>query len=273
MKRIHIVGSGPRTGTTLLFEAMTTCFDINHFCEHESSLLSEQPNGDGIFLTKKPGEFMSVRWPLFFDKKLYVICLVRDPRDTIVSKHNARPNEYWTGLRSWVKFVKVYKKLRTHKRFIVIRYEDFVSQPDRTQDYIACRIPFLKKKYNFSDYHLVATPSENSLKAMKNIRPIEAKSIGKWRDHLPRVKQQISLHGPISDSLIDFGYEGDRKWETLIEKVKNRDFNGKKPEFFSWKVISAKHKVSILVSLSVILEKFGINRNILFKIRNMLLRK
>ena len=44
MRRIHIVGSSPRTGTTLLTELLTCCFQPEGFCEHELSIFSE-PGG------------------------------------------------------------------------------------------------------------------------------------------------------------------------------------------------------------------------------------
>ena len=40
MRRIHIVGCGPRTGTTLMAELMGTCFDINASCQHEESVFA-----------------------------------------------------------------------------------------------------------------------------------------------------------------------------------------------------------------------------------------
>jgi hypothetical protein len=36
VKRIHIVGAGPRTGTTLLAESMAACFAIDVFEPHEA---------------------------------------------------------------------------------------------------------------------------------------------------------------------------------------------------------------------------------------------
>ncbi len=213
--RIHIVGSGPRTGTTLLAEVMVTCFDIPHYCEHEASLLTRHP-GEGIFLTKKPGEFLSVKWPLRFDKNLYVICLIRDPRDTIVSFHGTEPNNYWASLRFWNFFTKVFNSLVVSNRFIVIKYEDFTSHPDLTQDYLQRLVPGLVSKCKFSEYHLFAKPSGKSLKAMRILRPIEPKGIGNWKHHLPRIKHQTEHHGSISESLINFGYEKDSHWERLL---------------------------------------------------------
>ncbi|MDD5367064.1 MAG: sulfotransferase [Gallionellaceae bacterium] len=233
MKRIHIVGSGPRTGTTLLAEAMAACFRIDHVCEHESSICTRLPPAGNCLLTKDPGEAGAVRLPLLLNKDLYVVCIIRDPRDTVVSFHGSDSQSYWAGLRFWKRFGADFDRLTAHRRFIHIRYEDLVTDPDKVQDEIMKRIPFLEKIHNFSAYHRVARPSRKSLEALKELRPIEAKGIGNWKDHLPRIKQQIALHGPISADLVKFGYEPDAAWESCLADVEAGDFVSSRPEFFS----------------------------------------
>jgi hypothetical protein len=53
MERIHVVGAGPRTGTTLLAECMVSCFAIDAFEPHEVSLCRHKKNV-GVYLTKNP---------------------------------------------------------------------------------------------------------------------------------------------------------------------------------------------------------------------------
>lgn len=235
LKRIHIVGSGPRTGTTLLAEAMAACFRIDHACEHEASICTREPPTGNCLLTKDPGEISAVRLPLLLNRHLYVLCLIRDPRDTVVSFHGTDSKSYWTSLRFWSRFVGEFERLATHPRFIHIKYEDLVSHPDQVQEAIMAKIPFLEKTHNFSDYHLVARPSRKSLEALKALRPIEAKGIGNWKHHLPRVKQQIALHGPISADLIKFGYEPDASWEACLADVTAGRYSSVRPEFNSAK--------------------------------------
>jgi hypothetical protein len=233
MKRIHIVGSGPRTGTTLLAEVMHTCFKIDHHCEHEAPICTDEPKSGAIFLTKLPGEISSVKWPLRLNSELYVICVIRDPRDSIVSRHGSQPDVYWAGLRSWKEFCKIFPKLASRPRFIYFRYEDFVSEPNKIQRHIKENIPFLNETHKFSDYHLLATPSVDSIKALKSVRPIAPVGVGSWKKHLPRIKEQVSIHGDITSELIAHGYEMNSDWESALDGIEDREFPQNLPQFIS----------------------------------------
>ncbi len=113
MKRIHIVGVSPRTGTTLMAEAIKTCFKIDSYTTHETSLFSRPRGKNDIFLTKRPGDIMIVGPSLRVDPHLFVVCMIRDPRDIISSKHEKNPDRYWASLRYWKLYMTNY-----HPRFI-----------------------------------------------------------------------------------------------------------------------------------------------------------
>ncbi|HUO85174.1 MAG TPA: hypothetical protein VM534_08680 [Thermoanaerobaculia bacterium] len=81
------------------------------------------------------------------------------------------------------------------------------------------RLPFLISRARFSDYHQVARPSGRSLQALGSLRPIDDRSVGAWRRHLPRVAGQLLLHGSITADLIRHGYEKDAAWESLLDGV------------------------------------------------------
>jgi len=66
---------------------------------------------------------------------------------------------------------------------------------------------------------VVASPAAESLKALGGLRPIDAESIGRWRQHLPRLAGQLSVHGPITRDLIEFGYEPDDGWLAELEAI------------------------------------------------------
>lgn len=218
MKRIHIVGAGPRTGTTLLAEAMRACFAIDAVERHEAPL-SRHRRRAGVYLTKMPGDIPIVEPRLRIDRHFNVIAIVRDPRDAVVSRHARLPHLYYTPLRLWKAHIAYMRRLRGHKRFVLIRYEDLVHDPDAVQDFIAERLPFLRKTGSFSRFHEVAEPSKKSLTALGGLRAINNSSIGTWREHLPRLAGQLAQHGAITDELIEFGYESDDRWLALLDGI------------------------------------------------------
>ncbi|HEX7708484.1 MAG TPA: sulfotransferase family protein, partial [Thermoanaerobaculia bacterium] len=76
MKRIHIVGVSPRSGTTLLAELMIACFEVDLHEEHEASLFTEPSRAGDLYLTKQPRDIMVVGPRLRVDPDLWVICMI-----------------------------------------------------------------------------------------------------------------------------------------------------------------------------------------------------
>ena len=257
MNRIHIVGSGPRTGTTLLAEAMKVCFNIDCSSEHEDSIcVSNYKMGKGdIILSKYPREIELLKWPLKVNKKLHVICIVRDPRDMICSYHGAQKDIYYAGLNNWKLFLHYHVKLKQHKRFITVKYEDLVTSPDKIQLKIEKSIPGLVKVHPFSEYHIHAKPGEKSRDALNKIRPIEPAGIGNWKSHLPRIKQQLEVHGDISESLIKYGYEEDTEWVKELENTERKDYITYTGDDKRRK----RKKGELLAVANFLIEKLGLN--------------
>ncbi|MGK7371060.1 MAG: hypothetical protein ACNS64_12675 [Candidatus Halalkalibacterium sp. M3_1C_030] len=219
MKRIHIVGVSPRSGTTLLAEAIDTCFNIDYSTDHEDELFTRAPGNPDVFLSKCPKDIMVVGPSLKTDPNLYVICMIRDPRDIVSSIHRKDPERYWAGLKFWKLYTSELPKLIKYKRFILIPYEELVSEPDKVQSLISDKIPFLKKELSFSQYHKAANVSKSSEKALGGIRPIRPKSVGKWRKHKGRIAGQLKLHGQLTPDLVTYGYENDSGWLEELEGV------------------------------------------------------
>jgi hypothetical protein len=187
--------------------------------------ISKRPEGDiDIFCSKEPSDILVVRPLLRIDPDLWVIYMLRDPRDVIVSQHKMAPDKYWTNLRIWKEFHRAAKRIWDHPRFIVVRYESLVSDPNATQDMLARRMAFLTRTNSFSLFHEFGEPSRGAKRAMGGIRPVTDDSVGRWRDHKPRVAAQLALHGSISQELLDLGYEGDETWlDELATVVPDED--------------------------------------------------
>ncbi|PLX22439.1 MAG: sulfotransferase family protein [Salinivirgaceae bacterium] len=244
IKRIHIVGSGPRTGTTLLAELMKTCFDIDIYTSHENRLYKSPLKNGSVFLTKAPQDILLVEQALKMWKDLTILYMIRDPRDTIVSKHKKDPDRYWASLRYWKTYSEVGKKLMQHPRFITIRYEDLVHKPDEIQDLLEEKIPYLKKTKNFSNFHEESDISNESELALGGVREISTNSIGNWKNHLPRIKEQIRKHGSITKDLIEYKYEENDKWEEILNDVEDAEFESHYPEYFTKEEIRKRRRMN-----------------------------
>jgi len=273
--RIHIIGSGPRCGTTLLFQAIKVCFNIDSASDKEQSIcVSNKTLGGGdTILSKYPSEINIIDTAIRLNKRLYVICIIRDPRDMVVSFHGGHEDAYWASLRYWTMFLKYYGKLVNNERFIMIKYEDLTTNPDMVQEYIADKIVDLNSKHKFSEYHLHANLTEQSKKAMHGLRPIVPNGIGAWKKHLPRIKQQISVHGDISNSLIQFGYEKDGAWLQTLENQPLIDFETKTGEFFSKERLRSDEKKKLLTIANILAENMHLNPEYIYKPVKYLHRK
>jgi hypothetical protein len=219
MNRIHIVASGPRTGTTLLMEMMVAGFAIDSYPDHEASLFRSPPRGAQTFLTKAPNEGPLAERALEVMPELLIIYVLRDPRDMVVSKHHSDLERYWAGLNFWKHLSPVARRLRSHPRCITVSFEDLVKDPDAIQQRFRSRMPFLVQTSCFRDYTRSAKPSAAALRALGGLRLVSGDNVGNWRRHLPRVAGQIELHGSITPDLLEFGFENDPQWEKVLDGV------------------------------------------------------
>jgi hypothetical protein len=251
MKRIHIVGSGPRTGTTLLMEMMINGFEIDLYPQHEARLGKPPPGSGKIFLSKSPKDIVIVRKHLKVMRNLYVIYVMRDPRDSAVSKHGVNKEKYYGDLRYWKRFLPFYEKIRHHPRFIQVKYEDMVRNPDEVQATIEQHIPFLKYKDSFSNFHLHARPSKNTSLALRGLRKVDAGGIGNWKNHKARLLGQITLHGSITEDLIRYGYEQDESWLEQLEGEEPDLTESHAMPFYEQKFIRSKQYFRYVKALKV----------------------
>lgn len=162
-----------------------------------------------------------------------MVYLLRDPRNIIVSKHQRNPSRYWAGLKFWKAYTPCARRLKDHERFILLRYEELIADPDAVQSTLITRMPFLSKTVPFSRFHEVAKPTSDAVRALNGVRPISAAGAHNWRDHLPRVAGQIALHGSIADDLIEFGYEQDDAWLHELDGIEPDTSPGHWPEYFT----------------------------------------
>ncbi len=231
--RVHITSCTPRSGTTLLTELMTHGFRFDAWSEHEMDLFNRPRPSQchGRVLTKSPTDIVTSRYLLDLWKDLWVICVVRDPRDVVVSRHRGAPDRYYVGLNNWKEGYGHMQRLAAHPRVLTLRYEDLAEDPDGVQAKIAAFLPWLERRAAFSTFHEVARPSEGSSKALGGVRPVSSSSVGAWRRHLPRIASQVARHGPIDDVLYDLGYEADTEWKRELDGIEPDGLPSYFPEF------------------------------------------
>lgn len=237
-KHLHIVACSPRSGTTLLHEVMVTCFRVDKHYDHELRFNLVTAEDGQIVFTKRPKDTMYMP-AVIDDPELYVIYLLRDPRDVIVSRHGKDKGMYYSNIRLWRELQACARAIAGHPRFLQLRYEEFVSDPDGVQAKIAAHFPWLEKRHNFSDYHQHAEVSEKSKLAMNDVRPIAPSSVGKWRNNLARIKAQQITHGSLTPDLIACGYETSAEWEQQLRDVVPDFSRSRYPEkVYFWSRIS-----------------------------------
>lgn len=233
MKRLHIVGC-PRSGTTLLMELVSTCFESAGFCEHELSIFAPVEEVDGTYFTKQPNDIKQLRHIFHADPQLYVIYMGRDPRAVISSKHRENPGQYFCNYRVWRECEDAARRYEDHTRFLRLRYEDLVTAPDEVQAQVGARFGFLRQLHLFSEYQQYAHPSAASERAMNGLRAVNRESLQKWRGHLPRIAQQLQAHPALADDLVRLGYEPDQAWQEILRGVEGEVFPCRYPERKPW---------------------------------------
>jgi len=216
-----------------------TCFKVDKHYDHEVRFNLVSAEDGQLLITKRPKDTMYMPAVIDDDPEIYVIYVLRDPRDVIVSRHGKDKSMYYSNIRLWRQMHAHAKRMYGHDRFLEIRYEDFVLDPDATQQMIAEKFPWLEKTYNFSEYHEHAQISEKSITAMHSVRPIAPTSVGVWTQHPGRIKGQQLVHGSLTPDLIECGYESTADWEQVLDSVEPDFSRSLYPEkLYFWSRIS-----------------------------------
>lgn len=217
-RRLHVVGCR-RSGTTLLFELLTTCFEHDEHCEHERSIF-ETPLVAGLSISKKPSDLMHIRGALTGDPELYVVNVMRDPRSVVSSIHPSHPHVYFSSFERWARYERAASELSGHPRYVQVSYENLVRAPLETQTQLQQAFPFLIERHPFTEFARFARTSGPAAVSLLGVRPIDESSRERWREHLPRLAFQVSRYPDLAASLIRHGYETSDSWLDALEGVR-----------------------------------------------------
>jgi hypothetical protein len=219
--RLHITGCH-RSGTTLITEMIAACFEYSKRCEHEQSVFEPIEHEEGLYLSKKPSDITHIKRILLNDPKLHVIYMLRDPRSVITSIHPSKADIYFASFERWQRYEIAAKALKGHPRFLEIRYEALISDPDREQQKIAKTFTFLNQDHQFSNYEKHAKASKKAEISLKGLRPITNQNLSSWQNHWPRIAFQIEKYPMLKQIVREYGYETTDSWLDPIKDVKPR---------------------------------------------------
>ena len=215
---MHIIGCY-RSGTTLLMELMWRSFVFSGRADHEASLLDPPPEGETLYLTKKPPDTTRIERAFVRDGDTFLIATLRDPRAVVSSRHSSRPDVYFRGFRHWRGCARAIRRLQAHPRCLVVRFEDLLTGPDAVQSAIEDGFGFLERRACFSDFPEGVETGERAARSLGGIRRLDASRIGRWKEHLPRIRAQLDAHPDMASSLIESGYERDNAWIAQLKGV------------------------------------------------------
>jgi hypothetical protein len=83
-------------------------------------------------------------------------------------------------------------------------------------------------------------------------------SVGRWRNHRSRIAVQLELHGPITEDLVEFGYEANDSWLQLLEGGEPDVSSSHHSEYFSQTEIWVRRAMGYVGALIVLARKMGV---------------
>ena len=202
-----------------MMELLWYSYRFSGRCEHEATLFKPIPSGQMLYLTKKPPDTIRIGRAFLADPNLHVVSMIRDPRAVASSMHPDKPGIYFSGFRRWLEYVKVIEAFSGHPRWITIRYEDLLVQPDTVQARVEDAFPFLARQRSFSDYPDGADVPPTASLSLGGARPMDPGRIAGWRLHLPRVKDQLARYPEVAEKIIALGYEPSDEWQACLQGV------------------------------------------------------
>jgi hypothetical protein len=124
-------------------------------------------------------------------EEIYLIYIVRDPRDVLTSKHGLSERKYYVEPSRWLASINageiLIKKLENYKNMLVLRYEDIVNYSYETRKIIENKFSlhlntevedWSKLKENLQNIAI----ENNMIAYMHKLRNFDPSSIGKWRN-------------------------------------------------------------------------------------------
>lgn len=253
----HIVICGyPRSGTSLLYNMLTSALPNFQFDSFENSCLGYVDSYMDC-ISKRPLDIFDIHKLIalnIIQKKLYILVLIRDPRDILTSRHPRVPQDYFIGYNHSYRvdgpdgydpelvypgFKDVYDaiealKMKAEIEVVFVRYEDLVRFPDRTQGELSSGLNTLLEG-SFSSFHRdkdkLAYRYEGKTAALDQAlvledKPVDESRAGKWRraEHRERIQEQFEAFPELLEIVREYGYETDDSWfDSFLQRPHEED--------------------------------------------------
>ena len=233
IRHLHIVGCS-RSGTTmlhysfaafqntLLFNKETTPWGYPGISDTAQLFIDNFPNRAPAFVvTKRPrGWYLEAclhRLAGYVQKyNVFLLNIVRDPRDVLTSSHSLSPSAYYVDPDFWRSSIAaaefLFQKLQDYPYKLTVRFEDVVRHPDVVENRFQEWFGLIKKPQVKSmarlreNVELCGFADSKMIDYMHKLRDFDASAIGKWQ-HDPAKAEYVSFllnHSIYRYDLIDF---------------------------------------------------------------------
>lgn len=163
---------------------------------YRSMLKYNIPNDVTRWCEKSPGNVRYFGEILdYFDEDVYLIHIVRDGRDVMLSEHPSDPNTYWVSPERWVSDVKDGLKYKDHPQVLTVKYEDLILNYQQTINKIC---DFINEKCTSEmDNYFEHTTVKNNSAWYDKAGKIHSNSIEKWKkeENKSRVAEVMNYDG------------------------------------------------------------------------------
>ncbi|MDZ7266586.1 MAG: sulfotransferase domain-containing protein [candidate division KSB1 bacterium] len=232
LKRVHIVGCA-RSGTTMLHYAMIAFANTILF-DRETAPWSAPGLKLSFILWREaagghnPGFFITKRYANWWRPaqvsrladyarryQVFIINLIRDPRDVLTSRHALDPQKYYVTPELWENSIAAGRQLEHELRnspcFLTIKYEDVILQSQRVEQLLhhklgLCLRRHLKSWSRLKENLQASNVSARMLPYMHRLRDFDPSSIQKWRHdpHKAAYINQLLTASPHAEKLQAF---------------------------------------------------------------------
>lgn len=190
--------------------------------EHPLSALAAAEEPATVVVKRTPACALTLSSDLGRYSYVWLVDLVRDPRDVVTSVHPGIDG-YYTDFGRWERDVLAAEQAeRAHSRTIRLRYEDLVGASADVESFLRRRLT-LGGGRSFADFEEMtraAGIAPLSEQALGGIRPLDSRGVGRWRrpEHLHRILEQTSRYPQLLDYLVAYGYEPGHGWLEELQR-------------------------------------------------------